>query len=81
MNAKLMQAIDKTLESRTEIPVSVLRPRAEDYDELNATGLVRAAEKQHYGPDRPTDSYISGYGAMTERVTLRDAIDRAGRRR
>lgn len=77
---KLKQAIDKTIKTNNAIVTSVLRVNAENYDDAAVVRIVRATETDWHGPDHPTDFTVS-QGGQTEQQTLRNAIDRAGRRR
>lgn len=79
MTDKLDQAIKYIVANGKKVPNSVLRNHAEDYDSVQATRLVRGAEKSYFKAD--TDSELELNGAMEERDILHDAINRAGRRR
>ena len=80
MNTKVKQAIDKTMAANKTVAKSVLRRSAIQFDGIGVTTVVELAERQHYGTGTMLDSALSSMDTVANE-TIRNAIERAGRRR
>lgn len=80
MNDKVKQAIDKTMAANKPVIKSVLRRGAMQFDVIGVATVVELAERQHYGAGTVLDSALSSMDTVANE-TIRNAIERAGRRR